>query len=238
MLDDDTDADRPVAGHPRAPDHRGHRRRHLRLPLHAGLRPGQDRHPGRLRDGPLQARVPGHGRQVQVAGRTRAAAVGQRHALRGARPSRPVSRRTATSACRSAGNLLGDRVSYAVAWLNGSNDGASSDSLRRRRPQRRQGVCGRAALRRIRSRSPTTSRCAGWASASPAPIPTRPAPRAQPLLPSYRTPAQATFFRYRTGTTPTLADGERTRFAPQFYYYGRQPRAARRIHGGLAGRGA
>jgi phosphate-selective porin OprO/OprP len=48
------------------------------------------------------------------------------------------------------------------------------------------------------------------------------------LLPSYRTPGQATFFSYRgttaaSGTTPavngTYADGERLRLAPQFYYY-------------------
>jgi phosphate-selective porin OprO/OprP len=48
------------------------------------------------------------------------------------------------------------------------------------------------------------------------------------LLPSYRTPGQATFFSYRatavaSGTTPavngTFADGERLRLAPQFYYY-------------------
>jgi phosphate-selective porin OprO/OprP len=42
---------------------------------------------------------------------------------------------------------------------------------------------------------------------------------AQPLLPAFRTPAQSTFFRYRTGATPTLAAGERTRIAPQLYYY-------------------
>ena len=40
-----------------------------------------------------------------------------------------------------------------------------------------------------------------------------------PLLPAFRTPEGVTFFRYRAGTTPTLADGERTRIAPQFYYY-------------------
>jgi phosphate-selective porin OprO and OprP len=38
----------------------------------------------------------------------------------------------------------------------------------------------------------------------------------QPLLPSYRTPGQSTFFRYRADT---IADGERTRLAPQMYYY-------------------
>jgi phosphate-selective porin OprO/OprP len=42
---------------------------------------------------------------------------------------------------------------------------------------------------------------------------------ALPLLPAFRTPEGVTFFRYRAGTTPTLADGERTRIAPQFYYY-------------------
>jgi len=37
---------------------------------------------------------------------------------------------------------------------------------------------------------------------------------------SYRTPAQSTFFSYRGGTaTPTLANGTRTRLAPQFYWY-------------------
>ena len=40
----------------------------------------------------------------------------------------------------------------------------------------------------------------------------------QTLLSAYRTPAQATFFTYRTGATATIADGERTRLAPQFYY--------------------
>jgi phosphate-selective porin OprO/OprP len=51
---------------------------------------------------------------------------------------------------------------------------------------------------------------------------------ANTLLPSYRTPGQATFFSYRattaaSGTTPgvngTFADGERLRVSPQFYYY-------------------
>ena len=43
----------------------------------------------------------------------------------------------------------------------------------------------------------------------------------QPLLPAFRSPGGATFFRYRQfGTTPgTIADGERTRLAPQAYYY-------------------
>ena len=44
------------------------------------------------------------------------------------------------------------------------------------------------------------------------------------LLPSYRTPGQATFFSYRantatTGNNATFADGQRLRYSPQFYYY-------------------
>ena len=63
----------------------------------------------------------------------------------------------------------------------------------------------------------------------------------QPLLPAFRSPGQATFFRYRgTGTTgtgiPTIADGERTRLAPQLYYYVGQLRPDRRVHRGRAGR--
>ena len=73
-----------------APDRRGHRRRHLRLPLHAGLRPGPTVIQDAYVTGALPAAVPGHGRQVQGAGRPRAPAVGERHPLRRARlPDQP-----------------------------------------------------------------------------------------------------------------------------------------------------
>ena len=82
----------------------------------------------------------------------------------------------------------------------------------------------RCACSRSRSRRATASRSAVSASASPAPTRTRSATRTQPLLPSFRTPGQSTFFRFRAfGTTATaagtIADGERTRIAPQLYYY-------------------
>jgi len=38
----------------------------------------------------------------------------------------------------------------------------------------------------------------------------------QTLLPQYRTPAQSTFFKYRSAA---VATGDRTRIAPQVYYY-------------------
>ena len=39
------------------------------------------------------------------------------------------------------------------------------------------------------------------------------------LLTSYKTTGQNTFFSYRSGTTGTYADGNRTRWTPQAYYY-------------------
>ncbi len=63
------------------------------------------------------------------------------------------------------------------------------------------------------------SRSAASASASPRPTPTRTARWPSRCCPTYRTPGQSIFFRYRTGATSTLADGERLRIAPQFYYY-------------------
>ena len=45
-----------LAGHPRTPHRRRHGGRHLRLPLHARLRPGPHGDPGRLRHGPLRSR--------------------------------------------------------------------------------------------------------------------------------------------------------------------------------------
>jgi phosphate-selective porin OprO/OprP len=41
----------------------------------------------------------------------------------------------------------------------------------------------------------------------------------QTLLPSFKTSAQSTFFKYRGGDSPTVATGDRVRIAPQFYWY-------------------
>ncbi len=102
LPDDDSRRHRHLPGDPRAPDDRGHVRRHLRLQVHAGLRPGPHRDPGCVCHGALQSgRAADHG-QVQVAGRPRAPAVGERHEVGAARLSRPASRPTATSACSSA----------------------------------------------------------------------------------------------------------------------------------------
>ena len=117
---------------------------------------------------------------------------------------------------QAAGNLLGERVSYAVAWLNGSNDGASSEAFGDVDLNDDKEYAARVFLQPFTESDNFALRGLGFGIAGT--YTDQAGTAAQPLLPTYRTPAQATFFRYRAGTTPTLADGERTRLAPQLYY--------------------
>lgn len=116
-----------------------------------------------------------------------------------------------------AGNLAGNRLSYAVAWLNGSNDGASSETFGDVDLNDDKEWAGRLFAHPFAESDNFALRGLGLGIAGT--YTDQAGTAAQPLLPNFRTPAQATFFRYRTGTTPTLADGERTRLAPQLYYY-------------------
>jgi len=116
-----------------------------------------------------------------------------------------------------AGNLLDDRVSYAAAWLNGSNDGSSSDTFGDVDLNDDKEWAARLFALPFAESEHFALRGLGVGIAGT--YTDQVGTATQPLLPSYRTPAQATFFRYRAGSSPTLADGERTRLAPQFYYY-------------------
>lgn len=116
-----------------------------------------------------------------------------------------------------AGNVLGDRLSYAAAWLNGSNDGSSSDSFGDVDLNDDKEWAARLFAHPFSDSEHFALRGLGIGIAGT--YTDQVGTSSQPLLPSYRTPAQATFFRYRAGSSPTLADGERTRLAPQFYYY-------------------
>jgi phosphate-selective porin OprO/OprP len=116
-----------------------------------------------------------------------------------------------------AGNLLGERVSYAAAWLNGSNDGSSSDTFGDVDLNDDKEWAARLFVHPFAESEHFALRGLGVGIAGT--YTDQVGTASQPLLPSYRTPAQATFFRYRAGSSPTLADGERTRLAPQFYYY-------------------
>jgi phosphate-selective porin OprO and OprP len=116
-----------------------------------------------------------------------------------------------------AGSVLDDRLNYAVAFANGANDGGSSEAFADVDLNDDKEWAGRLFAHPFGSSENFALRGLGLGIAGTYTSQTGTA--AQPLLPTYRTPAQSPFFRYRTGTAPTLADGERTRIAPQFYYY-------------------
>ena len=118
---------------------------------------------------------------------------------------------------QAAGKLADNRVSYAVAWLNGSNDGASSEAFGDVDLNDDKEWAARVFLHPFASSDNFALQGLGLGIAGT--YTDQAGTATQPLLPTFRTPAQATFFRYRAGATPTLADGERTRLAPQLYYY-------------------
>jgi phosphate-selective porin OprO and OprP len=115
------------------------------------------------------------------------------------------------------GKLVDDRLDYAVAYLNGTNDGASSETFGDVDINDDKEWAGRLFAHPFAESESFVLRGLGVGIAGT--YTDQDGTEAQPLLPTYRTPGQSTFFRYRTGTTPTLADGERIRIAPQFYYY-------------------
>ncbi len=127
----------PAAG---AADLRGDSGPPLRVPDHAGLRHGHDRPAGRLARRELLAEGPRAGREVQVAGRPRAPAVGHCDHLRRARlpdRDRPEPRRGADAPRRARGRGRGLR---GRPLRRGTGRGK-----RRPRRERREGR-GRARL--------------------------------------------------------------------------------------------
>lgn len=120
------------------------------------------------------------------------------------------------------GDLAGGRFSYQAAFLNGSNDGGSSETFTDTDINDDKEWALRLFAHPFAESENFALRGLGLGIAGTYTDQTGNA--AQPLLPSFRSPGQATFFRYRgTGATgtgiPTIADGERTRIAPQLYYY-------------------
>jgi len=115
------------------------------------------------------------------------------------------------------GKLVASRLDYAVAFLNGSNDGASSEAFGDVDINDDKEWAARLFAHPFAESDSFALRGLGLGIA--ATYTDQDGTAAQPLLPAFRTPAQSTFFRYRTDATPTLAAGERTRIAPQLYYY-------------------
>jgi phosphate-selective porin OprO and OprP len=116
-----------------------------------------------------------------------------------------------------AGSLLSERLNYQVAYLNGSNDGGSSEAFADVDLNDDKEYAARVFALPFGASENFALRGLGLGIAGT--YTSQTGTTAQPLLPVFRTPAQSTFFRYRTGATPTFADGERTRLAPQLYYY-------------------
>ncbi len=115
------------------------------------------------------------------------------------------------------GDVFGGRFSYAAGYSNGVIDGGSSETLTDVDIDDNKELIVRLFTQPFANSDTFALRGLGFGIAAGRSDSTGTA--AQPLLPAFRTSPQQTFFRYRAGTTPTIADGERTRYSPQFYYY-------------------
>ena len=116
------------------------------------------------------------------------------------------------------GDLLsGGRLSYAVSYANGVIDGGSSEALTDIDVDDDQDLVVRLFSHPFAESDAFALRGLGFGIAGS--YIEQVGTVTQPLLPAFRTPPQQTFFRYRTGATATISNGERIRWSPQFYYY-------------------
>ena len=121
------------------------------------------------------------------------------------------------------GDVAGGRFAYQLAYLNGSNDGSSSETFADTDVNDDKEYALRLFAHPFAESDSFAIRGFGIGIAGTYTDQT--GNSLQPLLPSFRTPGQSTFFRFRQFSTTvgapagTIADGERTRLAPQLYYY-------------------
>jgi phosphate-selective porin OprO/OprP len=121
-----------------------------------------------------------------------------------------------------AGNLARGAFSYNVSYTNGVSDGGSSDNNATPDVENdaKGDVSGRVFFQPFLNSDNFALRGLGFGVGGTYVDSTGSA--TSTLLPSYKTPGQATFFSYRSataGSNATFADGERLRWSPQFYYY-------------------
>ena len=122
-----------------------------------------------------------------------------------------------------AGDLGGGRFSYQAAFLNGSNDGSSSETFADVDVNEDKEYALRLFAHPFAESDSFAIRGLGFGIAGT--LTDQTGNSLQPLLPTIRTPGQSTAFRFRQFSTTvgapagTIADGERTRIAPQLYYY-------------------
>jgi len=113
-----------------------------------------------------------------------------------------------------AGNVLDDRFTYQVAFLNGANDGRSSEDFSDVEVNDDKEWAARIFAQPFANSDSFALRGLGLGVAGS--FTSQEGTATQTLLPQYRTPAQSTFFKYRSAA---VATGDRTRIAPQFFYY-------------------
>ncbi|HWJ04632.1 MAG TPA: porin [Steroidobacteraceae bacterium] len=117
------------------------------------------------------------------------------------------------------GDLFGGALNYSVGYYNGVTDGGSSDGIGDVDTDTAGDYAARVYLTPFANSESFALRGLGFGIAGT--INSVSGDAANPLLASYRTPGQQTFFRYRTNSTATpgpYADGERLRWTPQAYY--------------------
>ena len=115
-----------------------------------------------------------------------------------------------------AGDVANGRLSYAAAVLNGAIDGGSSETLGDVDINDDKEYALRLFSHPFAG---SEGRLSGLGIGIAGTWTDQTGTATQPLLPTFRSADGGTFFRFRAGLTPTLADGDRTRIAPQFYYY-------------------
>jgi len=124
------------------------------------------------------------------------------------------------------GNILKDALTYQVAFLNGSNDGGSSETFSDADVNDDKEWALRLFSHPFVNSENFYLRGLGFGVAGT--VTDQTGSNTQTLLPSFRTPAGQTFFSYRgaaaaAGATPasnaTIHDGDRIRITPQAYWY-------------------
>jgi phosphate-selective porin OprO/OprP len=111
------------------------------------------------------------------------------------------------------GEFAAGKVQYAIGVFNGVSDGSSADSDN----DESKDVAARVWLRPVES-----GRASGLGVGIAATAGSQRGTLATSGLASYRSASQQSFFAWRTGTTTAttvLADGDRTRIAPQAWFY-------------------
>jgi phosphate-selective porin OprO/OprP len=117
------------------------------------------------------------------------------------------------------GELLGGVLNYSVGYYNGVTDGGSSDAIGDVETDTAGDYAARVHVSPFTNSENFALRGLGVGIAGT--INSVTGDPVNSLLPSYRTPGQQAFFRYRSNSTSSpgpYADGERLRWTPQLYY--------------------